>query len=169
MMNVGPSDATEANLELAAALVSIIADPKLASDHLAKIRAETEILNKKLADLPDAVELDARHLELTRREAAVADANAIINEANKAKDKADALARDLESQQREYDARMAALAARERDLDLQEAVYRARQQAFDARQRELDDQQKQLDEAEADYKLRTKYIGSFLETKQDRG
>ncbi len=63
-MNLDPSDASSQNLELAAALLAIIADPKSANDHLEKIRAATEILNKKLADLPDAVELDARHLEL---------------------------------------------------------------------------------------------------------
>ena len=143
------------NLELAAALLAIIADPKSAKDHLEKIRSEMELLHRKAAETAKAAaELDERQRELNEREVALAGADAIINEATRAKDEAAAIKRDLDEQHREHDAREAAIAAREHSLNKQENVYRIRQ-------RDLDDRQKQLEEAESDYARRSEFLKSF--------
>ena len=107
-------------------MLAIIADPKSAKDHLEKIRSEMELLHRKAAETAKAAaELDERQRELNEREVALAGADAIINEATRAKDEAAAIKRDLDEQHREHDAREAAIAAREHSLNGQEAVYRA--------------------------------------------
>lgn len=161
MFNFNPGEvpATKSSMEFVASMLAVLADPKGAATHLAEMQAKLDEIIQADAELrtktseADAATaathqaLDAREIDLAKREGALADIAATTAEADRrvaaAKDAEQKIATDT-----------AAMIERETGVQQLERAAAQRNRELDTRSASLDARDAALSAQEADYQQR---------------